>query len=239
MGDSNPFFLWLWRFNALVLALLGLLFGAFAIANFIPRFPTHTDPVDNFLAAPQASTPNVSYDLSGSGIALQGTTYVLFNLQRSAEPPPETALRITSGGRSRDFHTVNLLVVDGADASSHWLFKGLDRIITADSVDQVETVTESDAPKSPVVALVIEAFAARSDKAGTLKAFGPDALYYYRLGTDEAVKFFSAPNIRSIIRIGTDKIFVLYEDGHAMSAATFSTRDFKLVARSPVPPVAK
>lgn len=98
MGDSNPFFLWLWRFNALVLALLGLLFAAFAIANFIPRFPANNDPVDNFLAAPQTSTPNVSYDLSGSGIALQGTSDVLFNLQRSAEPPPETALRITSGG---------------------------------------------------------------------------------------------------------------------------------------------
>jgi hypothetical protein len=239
MGDSNRFFLWLWRFNALFLALLGVFLAIFIGANFLQSFPVHNDPVDNFLAAPQAPTEDVSYDLNGSGTALEGTSVVLFTLQRSAVPSAENTLRVSSGGRGRDVNTVNLLVVDGANASSHWLFKGLDRIVSADSVDQLKTVTESDAPKSPVVALVIEAFAARPDKAGILKAYGPDTLYFYRLGADEAVKFFSAPNIRSIIQIGADRILVLYENGHAMSAATFSTKDFKLVGQSPVPPVPK
>jgi hypothetical protein len=239
MGENNRFFLWVWRFNAILLALLGAALGLLIITNIFPLFPTHNEHADNFLAAPQPPTENVSYDLYGSGTALEGTSDVLSALQRSVEPSGENALRYSSGGRGRDMNTVNLLLVDGANATSHWLFKGVNRIIWTDSVDQLKTITESDAPKSPVVALVIEACPAHPDKSGTMKADGAETLYFYRIGADEAIKFFSADNIRSYVQIGPDRLLVMYQNGQSIGAATFSTRDFKLVAQSRVLPVAQ
>jgi hypothetical protein len=135
--------------------------------------------------------------------------------------------------------TVNLLLVDGASGTSHWLFKGVNRIIWTGSSDQLKTVTASDAPKSPVVALIIGALTANPDKNGVLKADGPVTLYYYRIGADEAIKFFSADNIRSIDQLDADRLLVMYGNGRLINAATFSTRDFKLISQSPVPSVAK
>jgi len=243
MGETNRFFIWLWRFNAVLIALLGAVVAAFvafaASENFV-SIPKHNSPADNFLAAPQPPKENISYELNDAGTNLEGTNEVVFNLQRSSGPTPGSALRFSSdGGRSENVVTVNLLVVDGASGTSHWLFKGVDRIIWTGSADQLKTVTASDAPKSPVVALIIEALAAKPDKNGTLATDGPDTLYYYRTGSNEAVKFFSVDNIRSIDQLDADRLLVMYGNGRLINAAVFSTRDFKLVSQSAVPSVPK
>lgn len=241
MGENNRFFTWLWRFNALLLALLGLLLATFIISNISPRFfPAHNDAADNFLAEPHAPSDNVSYQLEAAGTSLNGTADLVFGLQRSSGPTSRNALRISSGGGPYpDVNTVNLLVVDGSDSSSHWLFKGVDRIIWSDSSDHVREIVASDIPKSPVVALVIETATAHPDKTGTLTVDGPETLYFYRLGGNGTFKFFSADNVRSIVQIDADRLLVVYENVESIGAATFSTKDFKLISQSPVPSVPK
>jgi hypothetical protein len=244
VSENNRFFIWVWRFNAILLALLGISLAASAVFVFgdvaffrFEGFHENKTPADNFLAAAHAPAENVRYELSG-GTHLDGTNSVMFNFMREVEPSTKDRLRISSGPAGVDQNTVNILVVDGADATAHWLFRGLDNIIFADE-NQTTTISASDAPKSPVVAVVIEGKSAHPDRDGTLIPVGPDELYYYRIGEVAAVKFFSADDIRSVVQIDAGRIVVVYQNGQSIGSASFSTNDFKLLAQSRVAPVPK
>jgi hypothetical protein len=244
MSEDNRFFLWVWRFNAVLLGLLGLslIAGAALLLASLPlgffeRGSEHKTSTDNFLAAAHSPAANVTYELSG-GTHFDGTSFVTFNLQRNVEPSTNDRLRISSGAPYHEENTVNILAVDGADATSHWLFKGLNHSILAEE-NQITAITASDTPNSPVTALVIDALNARPDKSGALIANQLDELYFYRLGSDAAIEFFSARDISSVIQVNAGKLLVVYKNGESIGSATFSTTDFKLIAQSRVAPVPK
>jgi len=108
-----------------------------------------------------------------------------------------------------------------------------------DSAEPLMEIPSAPYPNGPIAAVVIEAAAAHVDKDDSFVASGPEDLYFYRFDGNEAVKFFSANRIRSTVQVGVDRLLVMYENGRSMESAVFSTRDFKLISQSPVPPVSK
>jgi hypothetical protein len=245
MGDQNRFFIWVWRFNAILLAVLFLALIWFVAVSPLINFRPPGMQTENFAPPPGApKEKNVSYRLENYGI-LEGTNSVEFGLQRITTVETEGGVHLSSGyGRGENVDLVNILVADAVNDSAHWLFKGTDHLIYSHSngysgEQPITLIVASDLPKSPVVALVIEASPARPNKNGALKATGPDSLYDFKIGADSASDFFSAENIRSIQQVGTEKLLVTYDRGNSVGLATFSTRDFKPLSQSVVPPVPK
>jgi hypothetical protein len=239
MGDQNRFFNWIWRLNAILLALLLLALAAIIASSTLTWYPKWEQP-NNFAPAPNLpKEKNVSYDLNDQG-KLDGTDLVAFSLQRSATQPASNAFHLSSGrGPDSEVDTVNLLIMNGNDSSSHWLFNGANRVIDPLGEQPFKAILASDVPKSPVTALVIDLRNGRRKPDASLAAEGPELLYYYRIGSDSAVEFFSSDEVRSILQIDGERLLVVYRRGNSVGAATFSTKDFKPISQSLVPPVPK
>ncbi|MDE2182757.1 MAG: hypothetical protein KGJ78_07020 [Alphaproteobacteria bacterium] len=213
MRPVDKYFRYLWRINAVVIAVLGLaMLGMLLAAVFSalrgPQGPTAAG------FAPLSGAHGVSYRLARNAIVLGDRREKLFVLQRWTGDP-----------RSPDAagSDVNLLVVDGQTASSHWMFRGNDQTIL--STDPLR----DDGPMAPVIGLVLTV-SERIKNDGT-----QESLYCYRVGGGPAVRFFTAESIMAAQQVGLDRYLVVFRDDGKTSAETFSLVDFKMISKSPVP----
>jgi len=223
--DLNKHFQYLWRFNAVAMAVIGLgIIVAFVVGLVTSLWGgRQLDSAGAFGPVPNAAKGGYTYRLENNAIHLAGTSEAMFVLRRWKGEPREGGSRASSG------QDVNLLVVNGSNAESHWLFHGTDRrILSRDELHASDTSSYNDA--SPVVALVLAVAEADAGEEH-------ESLYYYRVGGGTAVRFFTADHILARQQFGTDRYLVIYEDRHSAGTNLFSLIDFKLLATKKLPEI--
>ncbi len=225
MKDVEKVFRYLWRFNAAAMAVIGLgiivAFAGFLISALWSA--PQSDRATAFVAVPKSARHGYTYRLGNDAFRLAGTSEEVFVLERWKGDDS------SSGARN-----VNLLVVNGDTAASYWLFRGNGQLILSrDEVHASDIANYNE--MSPVKALVLTVADVGAD--GKLAAGNRESLYYYRIGDRGAVRFFTADRILAGRQAGADKYLVIYQDAGAAAAGLFSTYDFRLLAKKPVPQV--
>ncbi len=253
MKDENGFFRYVWRFNALVLALAGLggaiLFGFGLWAQFGGQ--RDFGPVGHFAPVPKSAEQKFTYRLKDTEYGEAGSTLVvgstherLLSLMRWNGSPRSYGLAesIVSTGRISAVGAVNLLIVDVDTDASRWMFHGYDRLILTE--EDLYTTEPDGSPYTrtnlpPAFGVVLAVVENDTDSDGELTGWDRQALYAYRVGATQPTKFLSADTIISRKQIATDKYLVVYENGKTATAATFPVPEFKLLSEKPLPNVPK
>ncbi|MFM9886212.1 MAG: hypothetical protein ACKVQT_24555 [Burkholderiales bacterium] len=234
---SAGFFGWLWKFNALAIAVaatgaivvLGLLAVGF-VSSWWGRgdWRHETGLVERGQSEPQ----KVKYALD-RGTAVEGAAYMLHSLQRYTSEP--NALPIKSS-YLYDSRTVNLLLVDGAGAKGRWLFDGVRQVIGVKNKVFDPANLGSIDPQRRATALIVEVFSTDTNKDDEID-FGDDvSLFAYRFDTGARVELLKGPiAIVSVRQIDDGKIVVMYEVGEKTVVANFDGKDFRPLAKGELP----
>jgi hypothetical protein len=226
--DQNFFFKWVWRFNALALALI-LLAGAvgFAIPFFswrvAPAIESAIDP-----SPPPAKAPKYQWSVRPSR---EERAEGLLALEIPARYEPGGSF---SGGPTPAI-AVNYMFVDPATGATRWLFPGHNQVITA-----TDYVTETMLPlplpgiESPGPALAVVFDVIPGDPASYV--FGQAAKYQMYAskpdGTGLTMLLDDLDEAPTFVPLGKDKIFLRALSNGKAFAATFSIVDFKQISRT-------
>lgn len=262
MSDENKFFRWVWRFNALVLALLCLAGLASLTYNLLSGyfFASPADkPQGHFAPVSSAAEAANTYRLKSSGTVAflkpdgGQDLELVFSLGNWEGAPNKYGLaHINSSSGYREPYNGNVLLVNSETGASHWLFSGFARNITGWDVVIDPTVKEPPvdvATSGPTVieagriygdyraakALVLKVIEKDSNKDGNLTEGDGLALYIWRPGDAAPAKFLDADLILSQSQIGKDRYTVSYESGGAAWIAIYSVPDFRLLIKKPLP----
>jgi hypothetical protein len=222
--NAEKYFRYLWRFNAIAMAVIGFAVVIAFVANLLSPLwsAPHSGPAGSFAPIPKSAEHGYTYELARDAVRLSGTREEIFVLKRWK-----------GGPEARD---VNLLVVNNLSAASHWLFRGTDRTILARDEVHASDVADFNA-YSPVVAIVLTVADADTNKDDKLDGKDRRSLYFYRVGAASAVKFFTADRVLVAQQAGADRYLVIYENGDKAAAQLFSLLDFKPLSQSPLPDV--
>jgi len=247
--EENRFFRFLWRLDAILLALAGLLaiglILALAIQDWIWRHPSEPVPEGHFAPVPKSAEQNYTYRLSVQADLPSFAQEQFYALQRWKGAPSSygLAMAITVGSSPIYHYTdaVNLLAVNTTTGASHWLFEGYRRAV----VDQQSIYSGGPPPTVPPpggsrenpIALVIRTVDRDSNNDGQLDFRDRQALYFYRAGDKSASKFFESEYILSMQEVEGGNFFIVYEKGQSAIAATFRVPDFKLLSQNKLPDV--
>ncbi len=230
---TSGFFGWVWRFNALAIAAAAI--GAIVVlglvvASWLGRgdWRHETGLVD--LGRNEAQKAKYGLD---RGAAVEGTAYVLHSLQLYTSQPNPLPIKSSHLYGSR---TVNLLLVDGANAKGRWLFDGVRQVIGVQNKVFDPATLGGDNSQRRAVALIVEVFSADTNKDGEID-FGDDvALIAYRFDSGARVELLTGPlAIASVRQLDDGKIVVMYEVGEKTVVANFDARDFRPLARGELP----
>jgi hypothetical protein len=230
--DAEKYFRYLWRLNAILMAVIGFAVVIAFVANlFSPLWNApHSGLAGSYAPVPKSAEHGYTYGLARDAIRLSGTREVVFVLKRWKGDPGG------DGASSSGAQDANLLVVDDGNATSHWLFRGADRtILSRDEVHASDVANFNSF--SPVVALVLTVLDADTNKDGKIDGKDRESLYFYRVGGASAVAFFTADHILAAQQVGSDRYLVIYENGNKAAAQLFSMIDFKPLSQRPLPDV--
>jgi hypothetical protein len=224
--DLSRHFQYLWRFNAVAMAVIGLaIIVAFIASVLSPLWSSRNADVTGTFAPPKSAEQGYTYKLGNDAIRLAGTSEALFVLRRWKRAGRDSA---SSEASAQD---VNLLAVNGNDAAGHWLLRGTNqRIMSRDELHLSDVATYNGT--SPVVALVLTVAEQGADASKDR-----ESLYLYRVGSPNAVRFFTADRILANQQIGADRYVVIYENGKTAGADLFSLVDFRLLSAKPLPEI--
>lgn len=227
--DLNKHFQYLWRFNAVAMAVICLaIIVAFAASALSPLWSSRNADVSGTFAAPKTTEQGYTYKLGSDAIRLAGTSEALFVLRRWKSSARDSASPEASA------QDVNLLAVNGNDAGGHWLLRGTDqRIMARDELHVSDVAAYNGA--SPVTALVLTV--AEQEHSGADAGKDRESLYLYRVGSPNAVRFFTADRILANQQIGADRYVVIYENGKTAGTDLFSLVDFRLLSNKPLPDI--
>lgn len=233
MHEENRFFRILWRFNAIALALAGILVIVLLAGMARELLFAGFGSRDQAVPVKATAVDKIHFDFGASGAPLTGTAFVLFTLQKVRDS--DATHGISSGslsGRYNPSQDANYMAVDAGAATGAWLFPGETQAIW-DRTDIYRTPSGDGGDM--VTALVLRVADADTNKDGALSGDDRPSLYYYRLGEARAVKFFSADAIASVRQIDSARLSVIFSAGGRWNAAVFSTGDFHKLAQGVLP----
>jgi hypothetical protein len=251
MQEQNKFFRFVWRLDAILLALVGILAIGLIGTVFIEYWTFNgyrPVPEGHFAPVPKSAELNNTYRLEVLPDVASLQNEQFYSLQRWNEPPRDYGLAMVSAARSESFYhyanAVNVLAVDTGTVKSHWLFNGYHRaVVDQQGIYKGGPITNS----GPVpfgqrqvedpIALVIRTVDKDSNNDGELNSKDRQSLYYYRPADNQAVKFFDADYIISMQEVDGGNFFVVYEKGQSAFAATFGVPNFKLLSEHSLPDV--
>lgn len=259
MPDENKFFRFVWRFNALaialaVLATLGLL-GYALVSSFTRDY--WVMPQGHFAPVPKGAEAKNTYRLRSSGsVAFVKNgggedVYLAYSLGAWEGEPNAYGLESVSRiSKMREPDNSNLLLVNARTGAGVWLFKGLGRnILNWDkvidpSVAEAETGRPQILPAHEffgdvrhVKAVVLKVVERDSNQDGDLTEDDGVSLYAWRLGDNAPVKILEASLLLGQNQIGADRYSIAYEVGDQAWLAVFSVPDFKLLSKTKLPKV--
>jgi hypothetical protein len=251
MSEENKFFRFIWRLDALLLALVGILVIGLITTLLVENWTRNSYqpvPEGHFAPVPKSAELNNTYRLEVLPDVAAFQSEQFYSLQRWNEPPRHYGLAMEMAASSSVFYrynnAVNVLAVDTGTVKSHWLFSGYHRTI----VDQqalyrggpivvVGPAAFAQKQAADPVALVFRTIDKDSNGDGELDSKDHQSLYFYRSGDPHAVKFFDADYIISTQEVDGGNFFVVFEKGQFAFAATFHVPDFKLLSEHSLPDV--
>ncbi len=233
--DQNRYFRAIWRLNAVLLAVGGLLIVGFVLGNllFAPRW--EPSPQGQFAPVPKSAEQDSTYRLEPTNVALVGKS--IFSLRKWNGSPQSNGLAVTEArSQASALNGVNLLAVDTMSGSGQWIFHGYSRaIVSEQGLARVGDSDDNETPRAMV--LVIQTIDADSNKDGELTDKDEQSLYFYRPGMAFAEKFLDADYIISRQQTDANTFLVVYERGKTAIAATYSIPDLRLILEKPLPSV--
>jgi hypothetical protein len=248
MQEENRFFRFLWRLNAIFLALAGVAIivtvGISAIGMWWRPNPPDV-PEGHFAPVPKSAEQKFTYRLEVQTNTVELPHEQIFALRRwngSLESYGLARMSLADVAYSSSAHytdAVNLLAVNTTTGASQWLFDGYRRAV----IDQQPVYAGGPQAFNPMkpaaepIALVIRAVDKDTNGDGKFDFQDGWSLYYHRPGEARAIKFFQANFILSMQEVDGGDFLVVYEKGKAAIAATFSVPDFKLKSEKPLPDV--
>ena len=246
MTDDNRFFRYVWRFNAIVIALAAIVIivtvGWSTLAWMLFRPALVPPPEGHFAPVPRAAEREFTYRLEATPTVAQLGNEKIFMLKRWRGEPNVYGLEdigapYASSGPDSGIRDVNLMAIDARDASSHWLFAGYQRaVLSVDSVYAIRPagVPAPGEPPAPAIAIAIQVVAADTNGDGDLGPKDKQTLYVYRVGDTVAVKLLDADYFLTASQLDDARYLVVYEKGPKATAAIYSVPDFKLVSQAPL-----
>ncbi len=252
MPDENRFFRFVWRFNALALAVVVLFALGIAGYDAWRRYHYHDadNPVGGFTPVPKIAEKDATYRLdtySGFSLMVGEKKERLLSLKRWEGPPESYGLAMSmtvqmdSPAGMVGLGAVNLLVIDGATGKSHWMFSGYKRLILSAVLlyeDEQPALAFQNRDATPAAGAILRIIDKDTNGDGKLTPDDRLSLYVYLPGS-QPVEFLSADTIVSMDHIGKDKFLIVYENGKSAFAATYDSTIFKLISREQLPNVPK
>jgi hypothetical protein len=249
MPDDNRFFRYVWRFNAVVLALAAVVVVVgigWNLLSFWVMGPSVAPPEGHFAPVPKAAEREFTYRLEANPSISELGGEKIFTLKRWRGEPnvyglADSGPRFASSSPDSGVRDVNLMAIDARNASSHWLFRGYQRSLL--SVDAVYAGKGDGVPApmsavtTPAVAVVIQLVAADTNGDGELDQKDRQSLYVYRAGDAGAVKLLDADFFLATGQIDAAKYLIVYEQGATATAAIYSIPEFKLLSQARLPNV--
>ncbi|NOT42688.1 MAG: hypothetical protein HOP13_19600 [Alphaproteobacteria bacterium] len=234
---SSGFFGWLWRFNAIAIAIAAT--GAIVVlalivemvANDWSRQWGRRDETDLVQKGPD-DPPDFRYALESAN-ELAGIESVVYPLQRDTVGARPRGLK---SGYSYDTKIVNLLLIDGNQAKGRWLFDGVQQIIAERIVVHDPASLRDDRDNRRAAAILTEVHAIDTNKDGHVDESDDVALIAHRLSDGSKHVLMSGPiAIVSARQVGGGKLLIMYEAGTATTLATFDAVDFRPLGKSELP----
>jgi hypothetical protein len=246
--EESKFFRFLWRVDAILLALAGvLLIGVLStllVEAWTMRHSYQPVPEGHFAPVPKTAEQSYTYRLSEQPEFALLAQEQFYALQRYKGAPSSYGLAdVTAGSSSVDRFNdaVNLLAVNTITGASHWLFEGYKRaVVDQQSIYGGGPPRVVPAPGEPLanpIAIVIRTVDKDTNNDGRFDLRDRQALYYYQPGNQRASKFFEADYIISMREVQGGNFLVVYEKGQSAIAATFRVPDFKLLSQHKLPDV--
>jgi len=235
--DQNRYFRAIWRLNAVLLAVGGLLIVGFVFGNLLFAPHWEPSPQGQFAPVPKSAETDSTYRLEPTSVALVGKS--IFSLRKWNGSPQSNGLAVTEARSEASYITplngVNLLAVDTSSGSGQWIFHGYSRAIVSEQ--GLERVTDNDNETPTALVLIIQTIDADTNKDGELTDKDQQSLYFYRPGMEFAEKFLDADYIISREQTSANTFLVVYERGKTAFAATFSIPGLDLILEKPIPSV--
>lgn len=232
---TSGFFGWVWRFNALAIAVAAtsaIVAAALVVWSFVlpwrgqGGWRGETELVERG----QDSAQEVKYALA-RGKEVEGTQYTLFELERYRV---EATRRSFKPSYSDDTSTVNILLVDGRLATGRWMFEGVNQIVGVR--DQIYDTASASAGKAKAVAMVVEIRSAVTNKDGTIEAGDGFELIAHRFDTGaRSTLLKGSVSVAFVGQTEGGAILVMYEEGKKTVVATFDVNDFRPLAKNELP----
>jgi len=247
-SEENRFFRFLWRFDAILLALAGLLLigvlSTLLVEAWTMRHAYQPLPEGHFAPVPRSAEQSFTYRLSEQPELALLAQEQIYALQRYKGAPSTYGLAdltVSSASVDRFNDAVNLLAVNTVTGASRWLFEGYKRaVVDQQSIYGGGPPSVVPAPGEPIetpIAIVIRTVNNDTNNDGRFDLRDRQALYYYRPGNQRASKFFEADYIISMREVAGGNFFVVYEKGQSAIAAKFRSPDFKLLSQNKLPDV--
>jgi hypothetical protein len=234
---DSGIFGWIWRFNAVAIAVaasgailvLLAMFGALALTFVQER---DTAAPTGLVDRTTAQSEHVSYAL-GVADALEGTTLLVHQLNRT-----ESARRLNPMKSVYKYESdvVNLLIVDDTAANGRWVFGGVGQAVYS-RTDIFDPATLGAEPgKRRVMAMLIHASLADSNKDGTVNGDDDATVMVYNLADGKQHELIKGSIAVISMRQAQDgRILVMYEEGQATMVASYDATGFQLLAKNEVP----
>jgi hypothetical protein len=227
MTDSNRFFEFVWRANALVIlgvALLAGLLGVIALVAIVIDETSERSVSDLLIVNPER--PVQEDVVLGYPLNIAGTTFVRISLFREQR----TDLRYYS--KSSSGNTVNDLFVNSTTGESSWLFKGTDRLILGSS--DIMQKLRSD---SPVATAIIYTLADKdTDANGRITTSDHVSVGYSNpQGTMYTPLLNDIEKLFALQQVTDDRLMLLYSKNGESRIATYSLPTFAVVGDSALP----
>lgn len=233
MSESNGFFRWIWRVNAILFLLLCL--GAAAGSGWW-LWQNHTShaQVDGAVGLDGHYKPPAEHRFHyfgldrGSLVSTSGHRAVL--LKRWDHRMSDAPFAAPVPPLDSD---VNLLEINNASGEARWVFPGHAQSILLSAV-----IRETGSEQSSPIALALYVKAVTYDAQGELNSpYDPDPKYslvVYRPGAKDLKKLPIADNITWMAQTSTDRFLVLSGTGGTRTATLFSLPDFEVVSAKPL-----
>jgi len=234
---DSGIFGWIWRFNAVaiavaasgaILALLAM-FGALALTFVQER---GTDEPTVLVDGNAAQSEHVTYAL-GVPDALEGTALLVHQLNRT-----ESARRLNpmKSVYKYDSNVVNLLIVDDAAVSGQWVFDGVGQAVYSRTEVFDPATLAAERGKRRAMAMLIHASLADTNKDGTVNGDDDATVMVYNLADGKQHELIKGPiSVISMRQAQDGRILVMYEQGKATMVASYDATAFRLLAKSEVP----
>jgi hypothetical protein len=234
---DSGFFGWVWKFNALAIAVAAsgaivaflAMFGALAL-TFVQERNT-ADPTA-LVNRDAAQSPNVTYAL-GIADALEGTTLMVHPLSRT-----ESARRLNPMKSVYKYESdvVNLLVVDDAATNGRWVFDGVEQAVFSRTDIFDPATLGAERGKRRTTAILMHVSPTDTNKDGTVDA-GDEATVTAYSAADgarhEIVK--GSISVISMRQAQDGRIVIMYEEGSETIVASYDAQNYRLLAKNNVP----